>query len=185
MTKTPTDAGAHKCPECGEGGEHHKECSVPLAVPTDAGAEVPEHVLGVACDAWVTATGFDAPMSPHGRYAMRCALEKVSAALAGDGWVRCSERMPEVGVQVVAMRNDREPFRGYLQRNGGWVNCTALHAYKSPSVYTNPEDVIYWRPLPNPPAMDATREGGCDHRHSCRRVGIRFICEKCGEEVKP
>lgn len=45
---TPTDADAHKCPECGEGGEHHKECSVPLAAPTDAGAEVTR--LNPNCD---------------------------------------------------------------------------------------------------------------------------------------
>jgi hypothetical protein len=124
-----------------------------MTAPTDADAQVTEEMVLRASRAYrdTINEGDGDLMARHAR-AMRAAL---SAALAGgDGWVSVKERMPEPDTQVLVFRIGR-CRTGYWSTGSGarwWIDG-------GPSESIEHSYTTHWRPLPNPPALDATREG--------------------------
>jgi hypothetical protein len=80
----------------------------------------------------------------------------LSAALAGE-WVSAKERYPEVGQEVMVVILGKV-YPRHLEFMGMWKWRDEYgHDYDDQRDTGMP--VTHWRKLPNPPAMDATREG--------------------------
>ncbi|HGN8897454.1 TPA: DUF551 domain-containing protein [Enterobacter roggenkampii] len=65
-------------------------------------------------------------------------------------WIKCSERMPDVGEQVLIRISCSEYFNienGRYKGDGLWVGCWFNVYGKKGSPY----QVSHWMPLPSPP----------------------------------
>ena len=65
-------------------------------------------------------------------------------------WIKCSERMPDVGEQVLIRISCSEHFNienGRYKGDGLWVGCW-FHVYGKKG---SPYQVSHWMPLPSPP----------------------------------
>ncbi|PUV97503.1 DUF551 domain-containing protein [Cronobacter sakazakii] len=66
-------------------------------------------------------------------------------------WIKCSERMPEVGDEVLLRITCNDHFNiesGKYKGNGMWLGCWFATYGKKESSY----QVEHWMPLPAPPA---------------------------------
>lgn len=63
-------------------------------------------------------------------------------------WIKCSERMPEEGEDVIVYDNLRQVHEGYYLQYGDLV-CWELYSYSSS--YYDEVKVTHWMPLPEPP----------------------------------
>ncbi|HHH2816726.1 TPA: DUF551 domain-containing protein [Enterobacter hormaechei subsp. hoffmannii] len=65
-----------------------------------------------------------------------------------DGWVACSERMPEEGQEVIIMDAERgEVISGMIYQRGSFVDCF--------EEYFEVKNPPYWMPLPAAPQQEA------------------------------
>lgn len=63
-------------------------------------------------------------------------------------WIKCSERMPREGENVIVYDNFRQVHEGNYLQYGDLV-CWELYSYNSS--YYDEIKVTYWMPLPEPP----------------------------------
>ena len=64
-------------------------------------------------------------------------------------WIKCSERMPEEGEDVIIYDDLRQVHEGYYIQCGDYVSWE-ISSY-DPSYYDE-VNVTHWMPLPEPPA---------------------------------
>ena len=67
-----------------------------------------------------------------------------------QGWIKCSERMPEIGVKVLCFPKGDEPIHAtfggnYWRQDVSW--CVS-NDFIDNTIVT---DVTHWQPLPEPP----------------------------------
>lgn len=63
-------------------------------------------------------------------------------------WIKCSERMPEEGEDVIVYDDLKQVHEGFYLRYGEHVSWD-IYSYK-PSYYDE-VSVTHWMPLPEPP----------------------------------
>ena len=70
-----------------------------------------------------------------------CSVIKKQPIIQNDGWIPCSERLPEEGEEVLCFTRFNDYSVGYLYRYAGWkINYEYFRKYY----------VIAWQPLPAP-----------------------------------
>ncbi|WP_419721181.1 DUF551 domain-containing protein [Pectobacterium aroidearum] len=64
------------------------------------------------------------------------------------GWIKCSERMPDICQPVIFFPEWDEATRGYWDGEAWYQDTSWCFSYEENSV---PEKVTHWMPLPEPP----------------------------------
>ncbi|WP_349977010.1 DUF551 domain-containing protein [Pectobacterium zantedeschiae] len=64
------------------------------------------------------------------------------------GWIKCSERMPDICQEVIFFPECDEATRGYWDGETWYQDASWCERYEGNSV---PEKVTHWMPLPEPP----------------------------------
>ncbi|MES3563000.1 DUF551 domain-containing protein [Enterobacter hormaechei] len=73
--------------------------------------------------------------------------EQLNSPVIPDGWVACSERMPEEGQEVIIMDAERgEVISGMIYQRGSFVDCF--------EEYFEVKNPPYWMPLPAAPQQE-------------------------------
>lgn len=115
------------------------------------------------------------PLPTHGPYYLACPCQITpadGARVAGDGWVACSERMPEPHAVVVAWEPGMDraiaawwhdvPINGKPVRfwHQDYSECEADSGRYGNGATISARDlsVTHWRPLPPPPTAKAREE---------------------------
>lgn len=70
-----------------------------------------------------------------------------------DGWVACSERMPEIGIKVLCFPVNDEPI--HATYNGQvWLQDISWSTSDEPIDNVIPCNVFHWQPLPAAPQQE-------------------------------
>ena len=88
---------------------------------------------------------------------LRVAYEAGSSPIVPDGWVACSELMPEVGVKVLCFPVNDEPI--HATYNGQvWLQDISWSASDEPIDNVISCNVFHWMPLPAAPQQEKNNE---------------------------
>ncbi|MBN4761919.1 DUF551 domain-containing protein [Enterobacter hormaechei] len=80
--------------------------------------------------------------------------EQLNSPVTPDGWVACSERMPEVGVKVLCFPVNDEPI--HATYNGQvWLQDISWSTSDEPIDNVISCNVFHWMPLPAAPQQEA------------------------------
>lgn len=80
-----------------------------------------------------------------------------NAPVSPDGWVACSERMPEIGIKVLCFPVNDEPI--HATYNGQvWLQDISWSASDEPIDNVISCNVFHWMPLPAAPQQEADNE---------------------------
>ncbi|HFV9295538.1 TPA: DUF551 domain-containing protein [Serratia fonticola] len=88
-----------------------------------------------------------AVFAPSQAEAAALARIALAAKTAGDGWIPCSERMPEIDEDVLTYTSNWGEYR-VLAWDGGDHFCD------SECFSTRAKGITHWQPLPPPPTTE-------------------------------
>ncbi|ECG8864622.1 DUF551 domain-containing protein [Salmonella enterica] len=92
-------------------------------------------------EAEIFADGYNAAMQSFGN------SEQLNSPVTPDGWISCSERMPDKLIPVIVMYEDGEMWSAMWNGNR-WNDGTE---------YPDPYSVTHWREMPAAPQQEVNR----------------------------